>query len=168
MSHEKNKLDWCLKKAKKEIEEGKKHRGVVLVRPNKELAEKYIKKAEHYLEASLFLEKGYLDIGVSTVFYCIYHSFLAILTKFGYESKNQECTFAVIYSLIDDEKINLEKSTIDKIAPLVRKDDENSIVDLREKYQYDTEISLKEELYEEIFSLAKEILWKAKMIIEDD
>jgi len=29
MSHEENKLEWCLKKAKKELEEGKKHRGLL-------------------------------------------------------------------------------------------------------------------------------------------
>lgn len=167
MSHEKNKLEWCLKKAEREIAEGNKHRGLVKTSADKEKAKKYIKKAEHYLEASLILKKGFSDIGVSTVFYCIYHCFLAILAKFGYESRNQECTFAVIYSLIEDGKINLDKGMIDKISPLSRKEEEEAIIDIREKYQYETEITLKEGLYEDIFNLAKEILGKTKMIVEE-
>ncbi|MEW5896988.1 MAG: hypothetical protein AB1668_04810 [Nanoarchaeota archaeon] len=38
MSHAKNKLRWCLNKAKKELQEGRKHRGLVEVAPNIEAA----------------------------------------------------------------------------------------------------------------------------------
>ena len=166
MSHAKNKVDWCLKKAEKELAEKGKHRGLVKIEPSKDRAREYAKKAEHYIEATLFLKKKFSDISASTSFYSIYHSLLAILAKFGYESRNQECTFAVIYSLIEDNKIKVEKSVIDKISLLSNKKDKETITDIREQYQYGTELSMKEELYDDTLKLAKKILGKAKEIIE--
>ena len=165
MSHAKNKIKWCLKKAEKELAEKSKHRGLILIEPGKETAREYIKKAEHYLEATLFLKKSFSDISASTVFYSVYHALLAILAKFGYESRNQECTFAVIYGLIEDNKINIDKSIIDKVA-LLNKSDE-SIIDIREHYQYGVELSMKESLYNETLEIAKNFLGKTKQIIEE-
>ena len=160
MSHVKNKVKWCLKKAEKELANKGKHRGLILVKPSKEKAMEHIKKAEHYLEATLFLEKNFLDISASTIFYSIYHSLLAVLAKFGYESKNQECTFALIYSLIEDKKIGIEKFLIDKVALL--RDKEDSAIEIRERYQYGTELTMKENLYKDTLELARKILAKAK------
>ena len=169
MSQPKNKLNWCLQKAEKELKEGQKHRGLVIVKPSKEKAREYITKAEHYLQATDYLKKGnFSDISTSTIFYSMYHCLLAIAAKFGYESRNQECTFALILSLIEDKKIDLEQSLIDKIAKLDSKEDENTSMDIREKYQYGTSLSIKDErLYEELFSLAQEVIEKAKVIIEE-
>lgn len=36
MSHAKNKLDWCLKKAEKELSVSDKHRGLVQIKPDME------------------------------------------------------------------------------------------------------------------------------------
>ncbi|PIN77226.1 hypothetical protein COV15_02675 [Candidatus Woesearchaeota archaeon CG10_big_fil_rev_8_21_14_0_10_34_12] len=165
MSEMKNKLRWCLKKAEKELKEGKKHRGLVVSEEDIERAREHIKKAEHYLEATLFLKEGFSDIGASTAFYAIYHSFLAILAKYGYESRNQECTFVTVYSLIEDKKIDLGRDLVDKIS-LMKSSDESSIVEIRESYQYGTELSMQEKLYDETIEIAKKILGKAKTIIE--
>ena len=164
MSQMKNKVRWCLNKAKKEITENGKHRGLIEIKPNKNKAIEHIKKAEHYLEATLFLKEKFSDISASTVFYSMYHSMLAILAKFGYESGNQECTFALIYSLVEDKKINLEKELIDKISLI---NDEESVIELREKYQYGVELSMKENIFNENFELAKKVIGKAKVIIEE-
>ncbi len=138
MSYAQNKVNWCLKKAEKELDGKGKHRGLVKIEPSKDRAKEYVKKAEHYLEATLFLKKKFSDISASTSFYSIYHSLLAILAKFGYESRNQECTFAVIYFLIESNKINIKKSIIDKISLLSNKKDKETIIDIREQYQYGT------------------------------
>jgi len=169
MSQSKSKLNWCLQKAEKELKEGQKHRGLIFIKPSKEKAREYVRKAEHYLKATDYLKKGnFLDISTSTIFYSIYHCLLAIAAKFGYESRNQECTFALISSLIEDKQINLEQSLIDKVAKLDSKEDENTSMDIREKYQYGTSLSIKDEqIYEELFSLAQEIIGKAKVIIEE-
>ena len=101
MSHAKNKLSWCLKKAEKELKEQGKHRGLVIVKPDKKQALEHIKKAEHNLNGGIdFAKTGYSDWSVSAFFYSIYQCFLAIAAKFGYESGNQECTFALMESLI--------------------------------------------------------------------
>ncbi len=169
MSHAKNKVDWCLKKAERKLEEQEKHRGLVKIIPDLDKARDYIKKAEHYLKATDYLKKGnYSDISTSTVFYAMYHSLLAVAAKFGYESRNQECTFALIQSLIEDGKIDFEKELLDRIATLdVEESKEETIVDVREQYQYGTSLSIKDDLYKELFELAKEVISKAKVIIEE-
>ena len=56
MSQASNKVKWCLKKAKKELEESDMHRGLVKTDSNIELAKKHIIKAEHNLKAALYFE----------------------------------------------------------------------------------------------------------------
>ncbi|MCK5283890.1 MAG: hypothetical protein KAK00_10920 [Nanoarchaeota archaeon] len=90
MSHAKNKVDWCLRKAERELERSGKHRGLVKVKPGQEKAREFIAKAEHYLKATAHLKKGnFSDISTSTVFYAMYHCLLAIAVKFGYARKNR-------------------------------------------------------------------------------
>ena len=97
----------------------------------------------------------------------MYHCLLAIASKFGYESRNQECTFALISNLIEEGKIDFEKNLLDKIASLnVEEDSEKTIVEIREKYQYGTSLSLSDSIYNELFSLAQEVISKTKEIIE--
>jgi len=170
MSHAKNKVDWCLNKAKKELEKSNKHRGLVKSQPNLELAQEHIKKAEHNLRATIYLKQGgYSDWCSSSLFYMIYHCFLAILQKFGYETRNQECTFAVIQSLIEENKIVIEQKDFDKISLLKPNEAQESstIVSIREHYQYSTKVTLENKEYEELLDLAKKILDNTKNIIEE-
>ncbi len=169
MSHVKNKVDWCLKKAEKELKELGKHRGLIRIKPDLNKSRDYIKKAEHYLKATDYLKKGnFSDVSASTVFYSMYSCLLAIITKFGYESKNQECTFALILSLIEQGKIDFDKELLNKIASVEPKDEKGKekTIEIREKYQYETFLSLKDDLYKELFELAQEIIAKTKEIIE--
>ncbi len=170
MSHAKNKLDWCLKKAEKELHVGKRHRGLVKIDSNMEKGREHIVKAHHNLKVTLYLYAGgYTDWCSSSLFYTIYHCFLAILSKYGYETRNQECTFAVIESLIEDNRITIEKEDIEKISSLNIEDtqEESSVVSIREEYQYSTKVSLENKEYEELLYLAKKILDKTKEIMEE-
>ncbi len=109
MTKASNKLDWCLHKAKKELEEGKKHHGLIKSKPNNEETLLHISKAEHNIRAiSYFNKGGYSDWSTSAGFYCIYHCFLAIGHKFGYESRNQECTIALMRVLKEEGKIDID------------------------------------------------------------
>ncbi len=168
MTHTKNKVEWCLKKAERELKESDKHRGLVKIEPDLKKVKEYVNKAEHYLNATEYLKKGdFSDISTSTVFYSMYHCLLAIASKFGYESRNQECTFALIHSLIEDKKIDFEEEILNKISSLdVKETEEKTITNVREQYQYGTELSVKDNLYKEIFELAKEVISKTKIIIE--
>jgi len=169
MSHAKNKLNWCLKKAEKELKQGKKHRGLISIKPDIKKAKDHIIKAEHYLKATDYLKKGnFSDISTSTVFYSMYHCLMAIAAKFGYESGNQECTFALISALIEEGKINFEQSLLDGISQLEIQEETQTSVEIREQYQYGTSLSIKDDnLYSKLFSLAQDVLSKTKIIIEE-
>ena len=169
MSHAKNKVEWCLRKAEKELNKSNTHKGLIKINPNLEKARDHIKKADHYLSATIHLKKGnFSDITASTLFYAVYHCLLAIAAKFGYESRNQECTFALISTLIEDKKVNFDKALLDKISALDEEEiKEQTTLELREHYQYGTSLVLEEDLYDEQLELAKEIISKTKEIIEE-
>ena len=168
MTHSKNKIEWCLKKAEKELKEKGKHRGLIKIKPDLNKANEFIAKAEHYLKATDYLKKGnFADISASTVFYSMYSCLLAIISKFGYESGNQECTFALIFHLIEEGKIDFDKNLLEKIASLENNKDKEGIKDIRERYQYGTSLSLKDNLYKELFELAQKVISKTKEIIEE-
>ncbi len=169
MSHAKNKVEWCLNKAQKELKETGKHRGLVKIQTNMELASSHLAKADHNLKAAVnFAKTGYSDWSVSAFFYSTYQCFLAIAAKFGYVSGNQECTFVLMYSLIEDKKIDIDKEILDKVTALeVQKGKEiTTSTKMREEYQYGTELSIDEKLYEELFALASEILENTKKIMQ--
>jgi len=171
MSHAKNKVEWCLNKAKKELEESRKHRGLLIVSPNAIKALEHLIKAEHNLKATIYLQRGgFTDWCSSTLFYTIYHCFLAILTKQGYETRNQECTFALIGSFIEDQKISFSKEDLEKVSALNITETQESpetAVSLREEYQYNTKLSLGDREYQELLELAKKILDQTKEILEN-
>lgn len=167
MSHTTNKVEWCLKKAVKELAESGKHRGLIKTKPDLNRARSHISKAEHYLKATDYLKRGnFSDISASTIFYSMYHCLLAIAAEFGYDSRNQECTFVLIYSLIEGGKIEFDKTMLNKMAALNLEEDKENVVTIREQYQYGTRLSIKDDLYKELFELAKEVISKTKVIVE--
>lgn len=170
MSQAKNKVEWCLRKAEKELKESGSHRGLVESERDFEKAKSHIKKAERYLTATEYIKRGgYSDIATGTIFYAMYHCLLAISVKHGYESRNQECTFALMNILIEDKKIDFSKEILDRIALAEPKDGEETektTVKIRERFQYGTEFNVEDDLYNELVNLAKEVISMAKVIVE--
>lgn len=169
MSHAKNKVKWCLNKAKKELQEGKKHRGLMIVDPDLKRAKEHIAKAEHNLKVTHYLkEGGYTDWCSSSLFYTIYHCFLAVLAKEGYESRNQECTFAVIANLIEEGKMAIPKEDLEKVSglDLMESQEASTATSIREEYQYSTKVTLENKEYETLLQLAKRILDATKEKVE--
>ena len=169
-----NHVEWCLQKAKKEIEECKKrgkrpkHRGLLKVPPSAEEAKKHIAKAEHNLEGiSKFKEIGYSDWSMSAGFYCMYHCFLAIAAAFGYESGNQMCTISLMKYLKEEKKIALADFYIELLEyEDLEEAKNNSFIDLREDYTYGVQISVKDEAkINELKKACKELLDITKQII---
>ena len=76
----------------------------------------------------------------------LYHCFLAIISKYGYESKNQSCTITALLHLIENEKLDFDKDLVfqfdtlevekDLASPTVRMEREIST------YGVDTSINL--------------------------
>jgi len=158
-----------LRKAENELKTSDKHRGLVKTGSNTDEARAYIRKAEHYLMATAHLKGGgFSDISASTVFYSMYHCLLAIAAKFGYESRNQECTFALMRSLIEDSRIDFDEEMLNRIASVeVEHNNPKTSVEVREQYQYGTSLSIKDDIYNELFELAQQVISKAKEIIEE-
>ena len=168
MPHASNKVEWCLRKAEKELGELGLHRGLVKVNGDIELAEKHILKAEHNLKGATYFKKGgFSDWSASAFFYCIYHCFLAILIRFGYESRNQECTIAAIEMLKEAKKIDVDNKLIDTLK-INRAEGmhESGIIRIRENFQYGVELEFKEkEEFDKLVNLCKEAINKTREIV---
>lgn len=168
MSHASNKVNWCLRKAKKEIEDGQKHRGLLEIKGAMDEARLHLAKAEHNLLAvPYFSEGGFSDWSMSAVFYYMYHCFLAIASKFGYESRNQECTLALVKYLKEQGKIVFDDQFFESLQDYNDAErHESSIIEKREYYTYGTSTSVedKEELEKNI-KLCKDCLNKTKEVV---
>src|SRR3989338_1151233 len=169
MPQAENKVKWCLDKAKREIEEGLKHRGLVKIEADLNEAKKHIKKAEHNFKAVVILQKsGFSDWSVSAVFYTIYHCFLGIIAKFGYESRNQECTIALIEHLKQQEKIKLSFEIVEALKSVENEErHEKSAIELRENFQYGTETKIDDKHLTELKHLCQKAIEETKKIIYD-
>lgn len=175
MSQASKQVEWCLKKAKNEIEECKKlnkrpkHRGLLEINPDIEEAKKHIAKAEHDLKSGMdFSGMGYSDWSVSAFFYSMYHCFLAIAAKFGYESGNQTCTISLIEYLKEEGKINIDSKFIEAFKyeeTDLDEDKKNSMIELREDYTYGIKTSANKNKIDELMSSCKELIDKTKEIV---
>jgi uncharacterized protein (UPF0332 family) len=96
-------LKWCLSDEKR----------LIKIKPDAKLAQAHLAKSEYNRGVMKILEdaKKY-DWALNVGFYTIYHCFLAILAKHGYESRNQSCTATAILTLIEGKKISLDKSLV--------------------------------------------------------
>ena len=171
-----NHVKWCLNKAKKEIEESKKlgkrvkHRGLLKVEPSVDNARKHIAKAEHNLKAiSKFKEIGFSDWSIAAGFYSIYHCFLAIAAKFGYESRNQTCTIALIEWLNEEKRIDIDAKFIEILKEADIEDvQESKVIEMREDYTYGVEVSVGDEAkIEDLIATSKEMIDFTKRIVFD-
>lgn len=167
MSQVSEHLEWCLKKAKKELKEGKKHRGITKVSPDVNNAIAHVLKAEHNLKAITYFQKGgFGDWSASAAFYTIYHCFLAILAKHGYESRNQECTISVIQYLIEESMLHLDQKWILAVKHADHLKERESIMGLREAYQYGVKTEVEEVSQIQMFTkLCSEMIESTKQEI---
>ncbi len=159
-------VEWCLKKAQKEIEKGQKHRGLVKTKPDLEIAQGHVKKAEHNFDAFMLNRKhGIYDWCISMGFYTMYHCCLAISAKFGYESRNQECTLSLMSMLSEQGKLGDDFHSYIE-AMKAGEDSEDQILALREKYQYSQTISLDKQVVERLRLLCIEMITETKGILK--
>ncbi|MBI2673078.1 hypothetical protein HYX19_02350 [Candidatus Woesearchaeota archaeon] len=128
-------LKWCLKDPKR----------LIKTKPDLDLAQKHVKKSEYNYRIVQTLEslKVY-DWAFNVGFYAIYHCFLAILSKYGYESRNQACTITVLFTLINEKKLDLDRDLVTQFDTLdVEKNIANPTVrECREISTYGVETSI--------------------------
>lgn len=161
MSQLDKKIKWCLDKAQRELKLQQKHRGLVKITPNIDEAKKHLAKAEHNFRAVLNFENTFPDWSVSAAFYTIYHCFLAIITKFGYESRNQECTVALMKQLWEEGSVKMDKDLIEALN-FEEIDLESNVINLRENFQYGTDTKVQDKKLEKLKELCRRAIEQAK------
>ena len=128
-------LKWCLKDSRR----------LLKTKPDLDLAQKHIKKSEYNYGVVQTLEKMKIyDWALNVGFYSIYHCFLALLAKYGYESRNQACTITVLLALINEKMLDLDKDLVTQFDTLdVEKNITNPTVrESRETSTYGVETSI--------------------------
>ncbi len=130
----------CFVSAKRDEEKGKKHKGLLIVGRNDEKAEEYIQKAKKNLETCELYKEKRLDYKIPEEwFYTMYYCALAILAKFGVESRSQRCTALFLRYLKDKAIIEYDDEFIDRITVYSDKE-EKSDVDEREDARYGSSV----------------------------
>ena len=143
-------LEWCLKDPRR----------LIKTQQDLSLAQKHVKKSEYNYGIVQTLERLKIyDWALNIGFYAIYHCFLAILAKYGYESKNQACTITVLLNLINEGKLNLDKDLVAQFDTLdVEKNITNPTVrESRELSTYGVETSIDLQQLKKIKELALKV-----------
>lgn len=140
----KPKIFECFSNAKKEEEKGKKHKGLLFVGRDDKKAEEYVQKAKTNLGTCDLYKKQRLDYKIPEEwFYSQYYCALAILAKFGVESRSQKCTALFLRYVKDKSLIDYDDEFIDRI--MVYKDkEEKTDVDEREDARYGSAVQSEE------------------------
>ena len=165
-----NKARDCFKQALKDEEKGKKHKGLLLARPSVEEAERYVKKARTNLELCAFYKEKGFDYKISEEwFYTLYYYALAILARFGVESRSQKCTALFIEYIKSKGLIDYEQEFITRISVHAEKSLKTD-VDERETARYSSLTKSKEieSRYEYMDELCKKAISQAEDIIYED
>lgn len=140
----KSKVQDCFSIAKKDEKKGKKHKGLLFVGKDNRKAEEYIQKAKTNLEVCDIYKKQRLDYKIPEEwFYTMYYCALAILAKFGIESRSQKCTALFLRYVKDQRLIDYNDEFIDRIMVYKEKEEETS-VDEREKARYGSSVKSEE------------------------
>jgi len=157
----------CFISALDEEKKGKKHKGLLVTKSDDKKASECISKAKANLElCSLYKEKGFDYKIPEEWFYTLYYCALAILSKFGIESRSQRCTAAFLRYAKDNNILEYDDEFIDRIT--VYKDkEEKSDVDEREKSRYGSSIESEEieEKYNYMENLCKRAISQCEEIV---
>ena len=165
----KDKLKKCLKEGETG---GERHKGLRKIEVNQDLIDKHLQKAAHNLNGITdFKNIGYSDWSASASFYTLYHCLLALIIKFGYQSRNQSCTFAFVEDLINQGKISLKLEDLREVFDKDITEDlthSEKILDIRETMQYSFRTSLNEEEFNRLLNRTKVLFDKIKKEIEKE
>jgi len=161
------KVKECFATALKEEKQGKKHKGLLIVKPNRKFAEEYLEKAVECLDlCELYKEKRADWKLPEEWYYALYSCALAILNVYGVESRSQKCTALFIKYLKEQDLIGLDDEFIDLIT-VHREKGKTSIVDEREQARYSPMIKNDNiiQKYDKMMILCKRCIEQTKNLI---
>ncbi len=151
----------------KDEKKGKKHKGLLITSPDYKKAEEYLAKAKRNLElCDFYKEKGFDYKIPEEWFYTLYYCALAVLSKFGIESRSQKCTAAFLRYAKDNNLIEYDDEFIDRIT-VYRNKEERSDVDEREAARYGSSIKSEDVAgkYEYMTGICKKAISQCEEII---
>lgn len=159
-----------LKKCLKEGEKSGRHKGLKKIEVSESKVKGHLNKAIHNFKAmTAFQKMGFSDWSASASFYCLYHCLLALITKEGFESRNQNCTFALVEDMINNDKATLTKGELKEIFDADITEDlehSNKILDIRENMQYSIKTALEQEEFLELKERTKRLFDKIRIDVE--
>src|SRR3989344_7693076 len=157
----------CFKSARKDEKKGKKHKGLLITEPSLEKAKEYLDKARDSLKFCEMYRKAGSDYKIPEEwYYSLYYCALAILYKFGVETRSQRCTALFVKYVKEKGLIEYDDEFIEKI--MVHKEkDKKTPVDEREEARYGSKIKIEkvEERYKTIMELCKKAIFQAEEIV---
>jgi uncharacterized protein (UPF0332 family) len=157
----------CFTSGRKANDKGKKHKGLLITKPSQLLAEEYIAKAKENLEDCGYYKNKGRDFKLpESWFYTLYYCALAILSKFGVESRSQRCTAAFLRYVKNKGLIEYDDDFIERIT--VYPDKEHlTDVDKREDARYGPATKIKEieEQFDEMMKICKSAILQAEEIV---
>jgi len=160
-------VDDCFKDALTDEKKGKKHKGLLITRQDDRVAQEYVEKAKVNLGlCDTLKERGYDYKIPEEWFYTLYYCALAILAKFGVESRSQACTAAFLRYAKDKRIIEFDDEFIDRIT-VHREKEARSDVDERENARYSPAIKSEEveSKYDYMTDLCKKAISQTEDII---
>ncbi len=157
----------CFRTAQKEEKKGRKHKGLLVGKPDDTSAREYIQKARMELElCEIYRQKG-IDYKIAEEwFYTLYYCALAILAKFGVETRSQRYTALFLKYCKETGLLEYDDEFIRRIT-VYREKGEKSDVDEREESRYSSTIKNEKirERYEEMTDLCKKAISQAEEIV---
>jgi len=160
----------CFVNAQKDEEKGKKHKGLLVVGRDDKKAEEYVQKAKTNLGICDLYKKQRLDYKIPEEwFYTMYYCALAILTKFGLESRSQKCTALFLRCIKEKGLINYDETFIERITVYSDKE-EVSDVDEREKARYGSSVKSEEimQKYNFMMNICRRCIDQCETIVFSD
>ena len=168
--HAHPKIKECFESAKRDEDKGKKHKGLIIVGKNEKKGEEYIRKAKTNLEICELYKERRLDYKIPEEwFYTMYYCALAILAKFGVESRSQRCTALFMRFAKDEGMIEYDDDFIDRITVYSEKESKSD-VDEREAARYGSSVRSEEimEKYEMMMDLCRRCISQCEEIVFSD
>lgn len=160
----------CFDSARKDEQKGKKHKGLLIVEPSLKKAEEYLDKARDSLRFCEIYKNAGSDYKIPEEwYYSLYYCALAILCKFGVETRSQRCTALFVKYVKEKGLIEYDDEFIKKIM-VYKEKEKKTAVDEREEARYGPNIKMKEveKQYDEMMVLCKKAVSQAQDIVFSD
>ena len=160
----------CFESAREDERKGKKHKGLLIIESSPEKAKEYLDKSRDSLKFCEMYRKAGADYKIPEEwYYSLYYCAMAILCKFGVETRSQRCTVLFVKYIKDKGLIEYDDKFINKIM-VYKEKDMKTAVDEREEARYGSKIKIEkvEEKYKETMELCKEAISQAEEIIFSD